>query len=339
MATAVNTTPLTVADDDFAEFEAFLAWKRRRGPVPAPPPPSRTVGQLHAEWLLTLGKVARKNRTSQGRHIRRPFNHQGRDVVLADVRAHEVTPALLTSWQTMLRNTPSVLHQGRNISPGTVHQVRMGLQSMFKHFIDQEPPEPGLVGNPFRRVKKVPGRDRLRQGYATPDVVERYADAMPAIGGWVARHMFATGCRIMNILRLQKHEIDWAGENLELTAKGDKQVIIPVPTKTMEELKHLCALSPSTWVYPNPRDPTRPIPYDTFTGWSHRARARLKLPTLVPHEFRHGAAVDMLDHDADIIEVMHQLAHSDIKLTARYAKIRGKAVDRVRARQNARFPK
>lgn len=307
----------------------------RVGPQRAPSPAQiaeRTVGEMHAEWLSTLQGKALKNRRSQGRHIKSPFVHAGVKLVLADLTPTECTPAVLKSWQSMLSATSSVLHKGKNIDPGTVHQVRMGIQSMFKHFIGTEE----LRDNPFRSVPKVKGRDRQRQSYSTYQDAERYAEAMPLIGGYVVRHAFASGLRIVNQLRLQKADVDYAAGGFNVIQKGDREHFAPVDPKTLEEVRKLAEVSPGPWVYPNPRDPRLPIPYDTFLGWTRRARK--KLGTYVtPHELRHGCAMEMMATGADITEVKEQLGHSDIKLSARYARLRGAAVKRLHERQAKRL--
>lgn len=316
-----------------------LAEAGRLGPQRAPEPQGRTVGEMWAEWLATLAPVAKKNRTSQGRHLRSPFAHRGQSLVLANLTPEECTEAVLTSWQAMVATSPGKLHKGKPLSPGTVHQVRMGLQSMFKHYIKLKE----LRWNPLREVDKVPGRDRHRRGYTTPEDVERYAAAMPAIGGYVVRHLFATGLRIVNQLTLQKHQIDRTAGGVNVVQKGGTDLFVPVADVVLEEMERLCSVSTGPWVYPNPRDPQRPIPYETFTGWSRRARKKTGLAPggepIVPHHLRHGVAMDMLAHEADLTEVQHQLGHSDIRLSARYGKLRGAAMNRLRARQNARFAK
>jgi integrase len=337
--TAIKATPVTEDEQDrFERFLRFEKWEQSQGRRPAaraasPAPVERTVGELHAEWLGTLGKVARKNRTSQGRHLKRAFRHQGVEYVLADLRPSECSPGHLEAWQRMLETTPSVLHKGKSIEAGTVHQIRMGIQSMWKYFIKVEE----LQVSPWQRVKKVAGRDRERKSYTTHQDTERWAEAMPQIGGYVVRHAFASGLRIMNQLRLQKTDVDYEAGGFNVVQKGDKEHFAPVDAKTLEEVRHLSALNPtSPWVYPNPRDPQRPIPYDTFLGWTRRARKKLG-KHVVPHDLRHGCAMDMMDAGADIVEVKEQLGHSDIKLSTRYARIRGAAVKRLLDRQAKRL--
>lgn len=44
-----------------------------------------------------------------------------------------------------------------------------------------------------------------------------------------------------------------------------------------------------------------------------------------PHAFRHSCAITMLDHGADIVQVMHQLDHSNVQTTVTYSKHSNKA--------------
>lgn len=331
---------MPVEEDDYRDFLAFQEFKRRaaqRAPAPSPGPSERTVGDLYTEWLETLSERAKRNRRSQGRHLRRPFSHRGQEYRLADMRPSECSRLILAAWQRMLLAVPSVIHKGKPISAPTVNQIRTGLQCCFRYFVVHGE----LEHNPLQSVPRVDGRDRQREGYATPADVERFSAALPYPGCWIAKHMFATGCRIGNVLSLRKSEIDWSAKELILVVKGrngGKPHRPPVPDQTIEELRHLCGASPSEWVYPSPKDPSKPIPYSTFINWWRKTRKKIGIP-LVPHEFRHGVAVDILDNEGDLTEVQYILGHADIKESARYARIRGKAIARAHDRQNARFAK
>lgn len=312
---------------------------QRSVPAPAPASTERTVGEMHAEWLQTLSGLARKNRTCQGRHLQRPFKHRGKELRLADLTPSECTPPILASWQAMLLGTPHSYHKDRTLSPGAVDQIRMGAQCMFKHFLRLGE----LTDNPFRTVPRPEGRDRERQGYMTPEEMERYASAYPVIGGYIIRHMFWTGCRRGNIQKLKKHEIDWEASDLVLTVKGGRPARVAVPPPVLEEMRHLCAVSPSQWVYPSPKTPTRYVPDGTWQRWTERAQKATGLTLAgeraVPHHARHGAAVDMLAHGADLTEVQAQLTQKNISTTARYAKMRDRMRDRLRAKLAARLAK
>jgi integrase len=346
--TAIKATPVTEDElDRFERFKRFEEWERsqdrrppQRAPERAPAAAERTVGEMTAEWLGTLKGREAQNRASQARHFSRPFRHAGRELVLASLRPSECSKAILTSWQTMVSATPSSQRPDEKLSPGTVHQVRMCLQTMFSHFVKAEE----LTHNPVRAVEKVKGRDRMREGYATYEDTERYAAAMPWIGGYIARHLFATGLRIQNLLQLQKHQIDWEASGVNVIQKGGGQHFAQVPAPILEEMRRLCETFPaSPWVYPSPRDQARCIPYETFRSWNTKVRNRLQLKSngewFVPHMFRHGCGDDMIAHGADITEVQRQLGHINVKQSARYVRIRGKAAQRVLDRQNARYAK
>lgn len=340
----VNTQlkyPALSDDALFREFEAYRQWRDRQGSQQAEPPPAaeRTIGEMHAEWLLTLGPTGRLNRTSQGRYLWRPFSFRAQKLVLGELRPSQCTGPVLTAWQAMVATSPLGHDPGKAIAPSTADQIRIGLQSMWKYFSRLGE----LTENPWRNVPRIAGRHRERQGYMTPDEMERFAAAYPLIGQYIIRHMFWTGCRRGNIQRLQKHEIDWEASDLVLVQKGGRPLRVAVPPPVLEELKHLCAVSTSQWVYPSPYNPQRYVPNGTWQRWTARAQKTTGLTLAgekaVPHHARHGAAVDMIAHGADLTEVQAQLGHTTIAMTARYAKMRDRMRDRLRAKLAARLVK
>jgi integrase len=352
--TALQTNPVTQDEHDrFERFKRFEEWEAsqdrlppRRAPEPPDPPPApppqRTVGQLYADWLELLPpSKSRGNRVSQGRHIHRPFKHRGEKLVLAELTIEQCTPAVMVSWQNMIAATMSVLHPGQPLSPGTVNQIREAVNSCFVHYVRLHE----LADNPLRtdRVPRVPGCNREREGYFTPEELERYVAAYPQIGAYIVRHMWFTGARVSNIRRLRKHEIDWATQDLVVVTKGNKVRRISFPDVMVPELRALVEVSPSEWVYPSPRDPRKCVPEGTFQTWSRKAQdvtgLRLNGEKAVPHHLRHTAAVEMIEAGADLTEVQAQLTHSSIAHTARYARVRGAGRDRVKQKLNARFAK
>jgi integrase len=318
-----------VTDDRerFERFKRFEEWEARQS---ASTVEERTVGALYAEWLETLAPLARKNRTTQGRHLHRPFRCRGEEMKLGDLTPSQLTPVVLQAWLAMLGATRST-QSDRTLSLGTVDQIRMGVQSCFKYFVALGE----LERNPWHKVKRNPLRDRRRQGYYTPEELERFAAALPQIGAWILRHCYRTCCRRDSIRLLRKHQIDWESRELVLTVKGGKQARVPVPDVTLEEMRALCAVAPGEFVYPNPLRPYEPVPEATLQKWMKRARKATGLvlpggesPNI--HHARHAGALALLDAGADITDVQVQLTHSEIKTTARYLAMRDRRRVRLR---------
>lgn len=311
----------------FERFRRFEEWESRQ----APPAQERTVGELYAEWVEGLSGLALRHATTRGRHIHRPFRCRGEEMVVAALTPSQCTPVVLQAWILMLAATKSTQGTHGNLCAGSVDQIRMSLQSMFRHFVKLGE----LAANPLRAVARDSKRDRQRQGYYTAAELERFCAALPPIGAYILRHCYRTCCRATTIRELRKHQIDWESRELVLTVKGGKQARIPVPDATLEELRALCAVSPSEWVYPHPSKPEKAIPEPTLQRWIRRARKVTGLvlpggeaPNI--HHARHGGAVALLDAGADLTDVQVQLVHSSIQQTARYLAMRDRRRTRLR---------
>jgi integrase len=325
------------SDDEYQEFKAFQEWKKLRQSAPAlEKPRERTVKELTEEWLETLPKPdVYSRRRSQSQHFDREFNFRGQKVRISDLTPSQLVPSLLETWQLLLAATPKKYGGGETLTAGAADQIRMALQCMLARYVRLgEIPE-----NPCHVVDRLEGRDVEREGYFTPAELKVFAAAMPTNGGWIYRHCFATGCRRDAIRLLTKPQIKWDDRMIVIALKGKKKRkgYIVVPDATLDEMRALCVANPvSEWVYPSPTDPRKAIPKATLAMWGRKARQATGIHRTL-HETRHGCAMDMLAHNADITEVQAQLAHSSITQTARYARMRGQAIERLRKRQNDRF--
>lgn len=318
-------------DDDLrAEFEAFQAWRTSQGAVART---KSTIGTMWAEWFDGLPSRMQVGRKAHARWVVAKFPFKGDMLALGDLVPSECTPAVLSTWQTFVSHGRSAI-TGKPLSAGTADQVRLSLSAMFSHYVRMEE----LPGNPLRRVPRLPGRKRERQGYYNASELEQLARALPVPAGTILRHCFACGARRDNIRLLRKSQIDWAAGDLIVTGKGSKPLRIVAPAWMLEELRHLCALSRSEWVYPNPRNPSTPLPAVTLHGQLARARKALGMtlageaPNI--HHARHGHAVDLLERGASLTDVQAQLGHAHITETARYAKMRDRMRDRLRGLMN-----
>jgi integrase len=315
------------SDDEYQEFLklAWRAFKEGRITSAKTQRPDRTIAELHQSWLPTVPRASRDLRRTQGqRYLNLPFQYAGRPITLGSLKASECTVDILTHWVAFLGDT---IARGtdRVLSPCSVDGIRMGLQAMFTYCV-----RTGEISeNPLRKIPRDKRRKREREGYLTLQETDAHAAKMPLIGGYILRHCFATGCRQSNIRELRKSQIDWSLSHLKLTVKGGDQQRVIVPRSTLEEMRQLCAVSPSDLVYPNPRNPHKPVTRGTLCDWIDKACRDLKCsPKHVVHETRHGQALAFLSTPgATLTMLQRRLGHRTIEQTARYARVRDRMMD------------
>jgi integrase len=296
--------------------------------------PERTIGQMYDEWLSILPPWSNTTRSRKSaRHwLSADFTLAGQVFRLADLTPSQVTPVMLLAWQNMMTTVTSA--RGKPLAHGSVDQIRMAVQAMFAYAMATNE----VMANPFRSraVPRLPTRDRKREGYFTAEQVEAACKHLPLIDAWILRHTFATGARSSIIRELRKSEIHAVDKCIRGKSKGRLTTVF-IPSKTLIEMERLCLVSPSEYVYPNPKDPAgAPIPVSTYRLHRERAFAAAGITSLngekpvAPH-LRHGRAMDILEKTGDITLAQKMLGHTNIQMTLRYATKSGHQAVRLRA--------
>lgn len=303
-------------DDEFRRYldEQYEAWKVKKASER-----SRTVSEMWGAFVDS-GSSSASVKARAGwyqRWLEVRFDAGSKIVSLAQLSYEELTEDVFKRWINTLLAT--VGRKGKQIGPGTVETIRLGVQAMFTYYLKRRE----IDRNPLRPssgVPKTPGSGRRRTDYHTADEVKRIAAGMPMLGGAILRHTFATASRITPIRTLRKSQVDRRQKVLNVIVKGDKQAQIRVPEATLDEMCRLIEAFPdSPFVYPNPRG--KAIPSTNLYRWYHEAREAAGIPRRkgdVFHLARHGRATELLEETRNIHLVKEQLGHSRISTTEVY---------------------
>lgn len=304
-------------DDDLQVLRRLLDRER------AQRKPERTITVMYDEWLSLLpNNNTTATRRSHRRWLALPFTVTGERMCLGDLTPSQCTAVVLSSWQNAIAATPG-LRIKRLLTPGGVDQVRLAVQAMFSRAVEAGE----MIVNPLgakRGVPRIKGYDKKREGYLTAEQVKEVAKHLPTIEAALFRHTFATGARVGAIRTLHVSEINSTDRQLVVQSKG-RRVILFVPVRELEEMLRLAAVSPSGYVYPNPRDPQgRPLSITSLRRHRKAAFAaagitHLSGETPVAHHARHGRAVDVLRRTHDITLAQKLLGHHSLSQTLRYA--------------------
>lgn len=306
-------------DDDerrkrFERFEAFEEWERRQ---PKRAARERPTLELWDEYIPSLrpGSGLAKNRPGMRRFLLIPFSLAGEQVTMGGLRPSQVDEKAFKAWVAAIYATPT--NRRAPPTPGRVENIRIAVQACYA-FHSKE-----LGGqNPLQGFDKQPGWDKRRKGYYTPEELERFAQAMPPMGGDIMRVLFWTLQRLDTIRCLRKDQVDWKTRDLTLLVKGTREERVPCEDGAFEIIQRWAAVSRSEYVFPNPRDPLgRPLPYPTFRKQQIRAEKttgmRLQGEAPRSHAARHGGARHLLP-TTPLPLISKQLTHRDLKTTGIY---------------------
>jgi integrase/recombinase XerD len=145
----------------------------------------------------------------------------------------------------------------------------------------------------------------------------------------ILEFLYATGCRVTELVTVDVHDIDFETRTVLLTGKGSKQRIVPVGSFAIDATER--------WLLDRPtfrrgdRDTgalflsTRGNRLTRQAVWRivrmYGIAAGVAPGDLSPHVFRHSAATHMVEGGADLRTVQELLGHASLSTTQMYTKV------------------
>lgn len=136
--------------------------------------------------------------------------------------------------------------------------------------------------------------------------------------------LYSTGCRVSEVAKLQRADINFAEKTCTVQGKGGKYRKVYINAKTELALNRY---------FQNRKDKNKALFVSLRSPWSPLSKAgieaaikRLKDASQVeknvtPHIFRYTMATDALQGGLDVAEVQRLLGHANISTTMIYAKV------------------
>jgi site-specific recombinase XerD len=218
----------------------------------------------------------------------------------------------------------------RGLSPFTVHSRYRALRALY-HWVEKRD---GSIegGNPFVWLSEPQTPDTLPKAISYAEVTL----LLHSIQGddWVAqrdrliiRLLFSTGMRAGELLGLNTEDIEIEQRRIHLfRTKTQTETYIPISHSLQCEfsawLEHLPNIAPGIlWpatVTPGTRDGI--FQYDGLKMMLRRRCKRAGIKAYLPHSFRHGCAVHIIQRGGDISLVKELLGHRDLMTTQVYLR-------------------
>ena len=143
----------------------------------------------------------------------------------------------------------------------------------------------------------------------------------------IIRLLLLTGCRRGEILQLRWSEVH--DERLILQASKTGRRTVPLNTQARAVLERQ-PRGTSPFVFPSPRDPSRPLSRD-LALW-YRVRREAGIEDVRLHDLRHTVASHAVMNGVPVPVVARLLGHSDVHTTLRYAHLGDREIERAAER-------
>lgn len=209
----------------------------------------------------------------------------------------------------------------------TLDTYRTILNSFFTWAVDEE----YLVKNPCNKIKPIKYERKQRVSltqYELERLRENYKDILDRV---LMEFMYATGCRVSEVVQTNRDDIDWQDMSLNVIGKGNKERTVWLNAKAAKALQTYLSLrtDDNEALFVTTRAPHNRIGTAGIEKRLRELTERTNLGKKVsPHIMRHTCATTMLHGGASMDQVQHTLGHSSIATTQIYAKTDMKDVKR-----------
>lgn len=248
-------------------------------------------------------------------HTLKAYTVQARLLIrgIGDIDIEEVTVFTLKNYLSQ---------DAKRLKPSSIgHRVRF-IKSFFRWSLDE-----GLINhNPASKLKEPKVGSRVPKALTELNIELLRESCKTAYERALFELFFTTGCRIAEIHKINRRDIDWETRSIIVRGKGDKEREVYFSIKADIWLKR----------YLNGRSDSDPAlfigerrPICRVSVWQIRhvvkriAKRSGIDDNVYPHKLRHSYATHLLNNGAPLEIIQSLLGHSKLETTRLYAQLSG----------------
>lgn len=182
-----------------------------------------------------------------------------------------------------------------------------------------------MVFNPILPVKPIKYEEKPRQSLTQIDLEYLRQACKTVKEKAIIEFLYSTGCRVSEMARVKKSDIDWDKKSVHLLGKGNKHRYSYMNAKAEVALKNYfeSRTDNGDYVFVSDRKPHSPL-HDSGLQKIIRILAERAADNVTkkvtPHVFRHTTATTALNNGMPIENISKLLGHANIATTMIYAK-------------------
>lgn len=244
------------------------------------------------------------------------------------LRAYKLQASLLTRHigdigieDVAFPHLKAYLAAQEHLKPASIgHRVRF-LKSLFKWAQD----EGLIVGNPSARLREPKTGIRLPKALTEEDIETLREGCASPLEHALVEFMYTTGCRIGEVVGLNRNAVDWEARSVIVRGKGDKEREVYFNIKAGIWLKRYMKGRKDTdmVLFVTERAPHR-MSIAQIRYIVKRIAWRSGVETNVyPHKLRHSYATHLLNNGAPLEGIQTLLGHAKLETTRLYTQLSG----------------
>lgn len=216
-----------------------------------------------------------------------------------------------------------LINKGNHLKPSSLgHRVRC-IRSLFRWTYEE-----GIINkNPAAKLKEPKLGKRIPK-FLTEIEIEQLREACHStLENALFEFIYSTGCRIGEVVKLNRDDIDFFTNSVIVQGKGDKEREVYFNTRCALWLKRYLEERSDQEVslFVTERRPNRRMSIDLMRYIIKRVSSKAEIKKNIhPHQLRHSYATHMINNGAPIEVIQSLLGHEKSETTKIYAQLSGK---------------
>ena len=243
-------------------------------------------------------------------HYRRVLVHFANNITkdIKEVSANDIRFYLLAYEQT------------HNISKSALDDKRRVLNSFYKWMAREDL----IVKSPMEKIDPIKCDKKIREPLTAIELEQMRNEANTVREKALLEILYSTGCRVSELIALNRKDIDFHGGRVKVFGKGKKERYCFINARAQLSVKKylFSRLDSSEALFVAGKQPYNRLGKGTIEKEIGEIGKRAEINRNVfPHLIRHTTATHMLNHGASLAEVQMVLGHESPATTQIYAKL------------------
>jgi integrase/recombinase XerD len=206
----------------------------------------------------------------------------------------------------------------KNVKDTTMATKISTLKSFFSWLENEE----YIRKSPMRKIKNIKINKYIRNAIEVEDFELLREFCKTPRQRALLEIFYSTGCRLVEIAKLNKDDINWQTLTVKVVGKGGKERVVYISAKAKVHLKKylLTRADDCEALFVTQRKPYRRMGHRSIQREIGKIGEAAGI-NIYPHLIRHTTATNLLNNGADLVTVQHILGHENPSTTQIYAKM------------------
>jgi site-specific recombinase XerD len=202
------------------------------------------------------------------------------------------------------------------VSNTTLNNMRIFINNFFIFLFNEEV----ISRNPFDKVTSIKN-DTIRDKAISKSEEEKlYAACNNFRDRAILETLFATGCRVSELVNIKINDIDFINKTIDVIGKGNKPRTVCISEKALFHIQRYLNNRQinSEYLFVNNHKPFKKLSISGVQSILKSLELKTGLTNIHPHRFRSTFATRLIDSGMSIQQVSKLLGHSSVDTTMIY---------------------